>query len=47
MCEEGYDYGEEEQGRHFMSDSKCRTCGRRGCEGGAACEIAAEMRADL
>lgn len=25
-----------------MSDKKCRICNRRGCEGGSACEMAAE-----
>lgn len=45
MCEDEDHY----EGSIFntrMSDQKCRTCGRRGCEGGAACEIAAEMNAD-
>ena len=27
-----------------FSDKKCRTCGRYGCEGGIACEVAAERR---
>ena len=27
-----------------FSDKKCRNCGRIGCEGGASCEIASEMR---
>ena len=45
----GPDYEEDEdyyEGSIFntrMSDSICRACGRRGCEGGAACEMAAEM----
>jgi hypothetical protein len=30
-----------------ISGNKCRTCGRIGCEGGAACEMAAEQRADV
>lgn len=28
----------------YINDTKCRDCGRTGCEGGVACEIAAEMR---
>jgi len=32
---------------YHMSGGRCRTCGRYGCEGGAACEIAAERRADV
>jgi hypothetical protein len=31
----------------YVSDKKCRTCGRTNCEGGAACEVAAEMRGEL
>jgi hypothetical protein len=31
---------------YHMSGGRCRTCGRYGCEGGAACEMAAESRPD-
>ena len=36
----------DDEGRYRISGKKCRDCGRIGCEGGAACEIAAEMNAD-
>ena len=39
-----YDFGEDEQGVNRMSDQKCRSCGRLGCEGGVTCEIATELR---
>lgn len=38
-----YDYGEESIFFSQQSDKKCRICGRRGCEGGPSCEMAAEM----
>jgi hypothetical protein len=39
-----YDCEEDERGVNHISGNKCRTCGRVDCEGGAACELAAEMR---
>ena len=45
-CEEDEDYYDGSIFNTRMSDSICRACGRRGCEGGAACEMAAEMRDD-
>lgn len=42
--EDEYDFEEDERGVNRVSDKKCPTCDRWGCEGGAACEMAAEMR---
>lgn len=34
----------DDNGVYHVSEKKCRTCGRIGCEGGRSCEVAAEMR---
>jgi len=36
----------DNDGYYHVSEERCRTCGRIGCEGGASCEAAAERRAD-
>ena len=45
MCEDelGYDDGVYS---NRISSNRCRNCGRIGCEGGASCEMYAEMRDD-
>jgi len=35
----------DDEGVNHISGNRCRTCGRYGCEGGPACEAAAEARA--
>jgi len=41
-----YDFEEDERGINRISGNRCRICGRIGCEGGAACTVAAESRAE-